>query len=87
MGVAERRGKVVQTETYVTKEMRTLPSKDEDIVSHPRVRILRKDDMGFTIVEAKLKKGEGVCWRCCSPADDPEGKLQTCPVCGGDFND
>ncbi len=87
MGLAERRDKVVRIETYVTKEVRTLPRREEDIVPHPRVKILRRDDAGFTIVQANLKEGESVCWRCCSPADDPGGKLQICPVCSRDFND
>lgn len=72
---------------YLEKRVRILPRKPTDIRPHPRVKVLGEDHAGFTIVEAQLKPGEGVCWRCGSIADDPDGTLEICPVCGGDFND
>lgn len=70
-----------------TKELRILPRNPDDIRPHPRVKVLGKDSMGFTRVEAQLEPDEGVCWRCSSIAEDPQHTLQRCPVCGGDFND
>lgn len=68
--------------------LRILLKKSEDIRPHPRVTIRGRDEAGFTIVEAKLEPGEGVCWRCGTIArDDPLGTLEICPECGGDFND
>ncbi len=78
---------------FETREMRILPRRlggpnsPRTVKPHPRVKVLREDNAGFTIVEAKLLKGEGVCWECGSIAMDPDGKLLKCPVCDGFFND
>lgn len=72
---------------YQKKQLRILPRRPTDIKPHPRVRVLRRDNAGFTIIEARLKSNEGVCWRCGSIAEDPNHNLQICPVCGKDFND
>lgn len=72
---------------FETKTLRILPRQNGSIIPHPRVKVLRKDSAGFTLVEAQLAPGEGVCWRCGSIAQDPDRKLDICPVCGGDFND
>ena len=74
-------------EKYQTKQLRILPHSPSDIIPHSRVKVLGEDRAGFTIVEATLKAGEGVCWRCGSVAEDPDSTLQICPVCGKDFND
>ena len=78
---------VDEEQTYRKERRRINPRKPEDIVPHPRVKVVGKDHADFTVVEALLKISEGVCWRCGSIAEDPEGTLQKCPVCGGDFND
>ena len=75
------------TEEYRTEKMRILPHNPSDIRPHLRVKVLGEDHAGYTIVEAKLRPGESVCWRCGSIADDPDHTLQVCPICGGDFND
>lgn len=72
---------------YQEKVVRVLPKGQYKIVPHPRVEVLCVDDAGFTRVLAKLLPGESVCWRCATPAQDPDGKLSVCPTCGGDFND
>jgi hypothetical protein len=71
-----------------TVETRILPGAKTKLTTDPRVKFLGKDPAGFTRVEAQLKPGQGVCWKCGGIADDnPEGTLQTCPHCGGSFND
>jgi hypothetical protein len=78
---------------FETKEMRILPRRrsgpdsPREVIPHSRVRVLRTDEQGFVIVEAKLLPGEGVCWECGSVANDPDSTLERCPVCHGFFND
>ena len=85
-GWAEEYTKLFKKE-YETKRLRILPNETRDIIPHLRVQVFGKDNSGFTIVEALLKPGEGVCWRCGSIANDPKNDLQICPICGKDFND
>lgn len=68
-------------------ECRILPRLGSDVIPSPRVTVLGEDEAGFTLVRAKLRPGEDVCWRCGSIAEDPEHNLEVCPVCGDDFND
>ena len=72
---------------YKTEVRRILPRNPGDIRPHPRVKVLGQDPLGFTLVEAQLREGEGVCWRCGSIAEDPDADLRVCPICGRDFND
>ena len=69
------------------KKGRFLPHNPEDIRPHPRVFILDEDDDHFFYYIAFLLPGESVCWRCGTPHHDPNRLLDTCPTCGGDFND
>lgn len=69
------------------RALRILPKDPADIRPNPRVTIIGEDAMGFTIVEAKLRPEENVCWRCGDIAIDPDHTLEVCPTCGLDFND
>lgn len=83
----KKREIIVEDGKYQTKEFRILPHNQSDIIFHPRVKVLGEDKAGFTIVEAQLKSGEDVCWRCGSIVEDQNHNLKICPICGLDFND
>lgn len=68
-------------------EHRVMHHEGKPFTQNPRVRRIRTDESGLTIVEAQLDEGEAVCWRCGAIAYDPEKTLQKCPECGGAFND
>ncbi len=77
---------------FEVKEMRIFPRRIYPglpgfVRPHPRVKVLRIDHQGFTIVEAKLTLGEDVCYECGYVVSDPGHKLIICPICNGFFND